>query len=181
MRLKEIADITVGLNSQKLKEAARNNNVYTADDLTNDLSEGYRGKYNPSKKGIVNAGDVIFHLMSVSSAIVSESNAGKLMSQNILKFQFDRNKVDAWYLCYVLNEAQAIKHQLHNMKEGTVAKLITPTTIRNLHIILPSLEVQKQIGNIYSRMLIVHRIKQEYMQKESTAILEVLRKEDKNN
>lgn len=181
MKLKEISDITVGLNSQRLKAAAKDNTVYTANDLTNDLSAGYRGKYVFSDKERVDAGDVVFHLMSATSAVVSEANAGKLMSQNILKFQFDRSKVDAWYFCYVLNEAQSIKHQLHNMKEGTVTKLITPATIKNLHIDLPDIELQKQIGSIYSTMLVTNRIREEYIRKESAAILEVLKKEDNNN
>ena len=100
MKLKEISDITVGLNSQRLKAAAKDNIVYTANDLTNDLSAGYRGKYILSDKERVDAGDVVFHLMSAASAVVSNANAGKLMSQNILKFQFDRNKIDAWYFFY---------------------------------------------------------------------------------
>lgn len=180
MKLKDISKIIEGLNSQRLRDASRDSVVYTANDLNHDLSMGYHGNYVFSDKGIVNAGDVVFHLMSATSAVVSMVNDGKLTSQNILKFQFDRNVYDPWYLCYVLNEAQSIKHQLHNMKEGTVSKLITPTTIRNLCVKFPDINTQQQIGFIYSQMLVVNRKKQQYLQKQNEAILGILRKKDSN-
>ena len=66
------------------------------------------------------------------------------------------------------------------MKEGTVSKLITPTTIRNLCVKFPDINTQQQIGFIYSQMLVVNRKKQQYLQKQNEAILGILRKKDSN-
>lgn len=180
-QLKDIAQITMGLNSQKLKLVSAGHDTYTAEDLSHDLTAGYQGEYKPSESGLVNAGDVVFNSLSQTAAVVSEENAGKAILQSVLKFQIDRSKIDPWYLCYVLNESQSIKHQLHKRLEGTVMKLLTSTTAKKLNIELPDFAVQQRIGRIYSQMLVNNQMQREYIAKSNAAILEILRIEDKNN
>ncbi|MBA1433865.1 hypothetical protein [Bombilactobacillus bombi] len=178
MKLKQIAHITSGLNSIELKNKKEFNNLttYTNDDIEFDLYQGYQGPQKPaSNKAITSAGSLIINTMTNQATIISPQSDGKIMPQHIMRLGLDPQEVDPWYLCYVLNESESVKRQLYSTMEGTVLRRVTASSIKNLDLDLPAINVQKKIGNLYRILLVQNRLQREYNQKYNQAILTLLK------
>lgn len=181
-KLKEIAHISSGLNSAELKKKFDNPDLYTNDDIELDYYQGYWDDHYQvdDGKATISAGDLIINTMTDRVTVVSPLSEGKMMPQYVLRLGLDSSKAYAWYLCYVLNESESVKRQLHNTMEGTVLRRVTAANIRNLVIQLPDIQTQRKIGDLYRSVLIQTRLNNEYTQQVNKAIIGILNKKDIN-
>lgn len=180
MRLEEAIDFFSGPNSVELKKKYGNYETYTNENLEFDLFQGFHTT-NTSiiKSPILDAGDIVTNTMTNRTAIVSPQSAGKVMPQYITKLNFKRNG-DAWYLCYLLNESKAVKHQLYKTMEGTVLRRVTVVNLKQLEIKFPQLEKQQKLGELYRLLVIRERLQNQYKNKMKQAIIEIINREDIN-
>lgn len=180
MKLEQVVDFFSGPNSVELKKKFSSYETYMNEDLEYDLHQGFQTKNTSLKKSpILEAGDIVTSTMTNTTTVVSPKSAGKVISQNLSKLNFIEGG-DAWYLCYVLNESKALKHQLYSTMEGSALRRVTVSNLKHLEIEWPSLEQQRQIGKLYSLMLIRERLQSEYENKLREAILEILNRKDGN-
>lgn len=57
--------------------------------------------------------------------------------------------MDPRYLCYLLNESDAIKKQMAVSMQGSTVRKLTPAILKALDVDLPSMETQRKIGKAY--------------------------------
>lgn len=182
MKLKKIVNMISGSNNQRLKEQIKASDIYSADDLDYDLAKGYNSTFTPTdNKDQVAAGDIVLHLMSGQTAVVSTKNAGKYISQRTAKLEVDRKQIDPWYLCYVLNESTSVEHQTQRLMEGTVIKRVTRSNALSLDIKLPPIEKQRLLGNIYRKSLMLYHLQKEQAKKVHSATLAIIKQFNPNN
>ena len=180
LRLEQIVTFFPGPNTLELKKKYNQYKIYTNDDLEKDLHKGfYTTNVSVSYSPILEAGDIVTNTMTNRTAIVSPESTNKVIPQNIIKLSFIECG-DAWYLCYLLNESQTVKHQLYNIMEGSILRRVTLRNLRQLEIKLPNLGEQQEIGKLYRLLLIKERQQNEYQNKLKQAILEIINKEDIN-
>lgn len=180
MRLEQVVTFFSGPNSLELKKKYSKYKVYTNEDLENDLHLGFVTKNTPiSESPILDMGDIVTNTMTNRTAIVSPDSRDKVIPQNINKLSFKKGG-DPWYLCYLLNESQTVKLQLHKTMEGSVLRRVTLKNLKQLEIKLPTLEEQQEIGKLYRLLLIKERQQNEYQNKMRQAILEIINKKDIN-
>ena len=96
----------------------------------------------------VYAGDIVFSLVLNQAIMVSEENAGRLISQQMVKLAIDPEQIDPWYLLYALNESDRIKNQRPAEERRTLI-----TNLKNYELVLPELEQQKKMGKVYCQLL----------------------------
>lgn len=183
MKLSAIAHTYLGLNSQEIRKFSQDD-VYSSDDLNKDLSLGGKDANRPHKeKYKVYAGDVVMHLMSNQAAVVSQKSDGKIISQRIMKLDIDPRKVNNWYLCYLLNESNTIKHQAFQAMEGSILRHLAISNIRDFSIELPPLQRQKEIGEMYRKYLINERlleVKKQLIRKSDLNVLNKMNNDKEN-
>lgn len=151
-------NIKIGLNlSRKSEEEKKHINVYTNNDLINDLDildqdEVYeeRVKEKNSNTHSVYEGDVVYSFINSISGIVGKSNGGKVINQNFAKIEIDEKRIDKKYLCYLLNSDKEVNREKDIAMQGSVLKKLSPTAIRNFEVELPDIDKQKKIGNLYA-------------------------------
>lgn len=178
MKLNDLADLEMGLNSTKFRNVSKDE-IYKATDINHDLEIGYVGIPNEENENKVIAGDLVIHLMTKQATVVSLDNSGKYFPQQLVKLKIDRTRVNPWYLCYVINESTSIKHQLYQY--GAFTKSLPTKIIKGIEIDLPSIEEQESIGEIYRRTICESAMQIKYAQQMKDASLEILRKQDVNN
>ena len=139
--------------------------IYNQGDLMDDLT-GVKSKYGERKKictkdkvSTLFAGDVIFSLISGNACIVRKSHEGYLYTQNYIKL-FTDGSVDPTFLVYLLNENRKVKRQFQAGLQGSSVLKYTLKQLKELELpVLPSLEKQKIIGDIYRKQLKVEALK----------------------
>ncbi|WP_139652415.1 restriction endonuclease subunit M [Raoultibacter phocaeensis] len=101
----------------------------------------------------VNAGDVIFSLISGKATVVQENHAGYLFTQNFVVL-IPSESIDAKYLVFMLNENCEIKRQLQSGQQGSAVLKYTIRQLSNLALPnLPVIEEQRIIGDLYFNQL----------------------------
>lgn len=189
MKLEDIATVKVGVNITRLKEEEyRSLDTYSFDDLIEDLN----GLFLDSKVRIESEkeinesnhlsqmGELIFSFVSSKASIVSETNAGKLINQNFAKLIIDHEELDHRYLCYILNESHEIKKQMAISMQGSTVRKLTPITLKELEIKLPSIEKQRIIGKAYLSIKKRHALAKKQAELEEKLYLEILKKLDQS-
>ncbi|OJG34080.1 type I restriction modification system protein HsdIA [Enterococcus devriesei] len=150
--------IKLGLNlSRKSEEEKKYINIYTNNDLINDLDtidyeEGQDNRVEENNAIIhtVHRGDLVYSFINSISGIVGKANGGKIINQNFAKIEIDENRIDKKYLCYLLNSDKEINREKDIAMQGSVLKKLSPTAIRNFEVELPDIDRQKKIGNLYA-------------------------------
>lgn len=184
MKLEDVASLKAGLNSSIIKRKGQADNQYQSDDLGDDLFLGTPAKKNSAdtEKRLVQEGDLVVNLNRTNNpaAIVSAKNAGKIVSQRIVQIDWDEEKVDPWYLCYVLNESTTIKRQIYVIRDSTTILNVGVRYLNSLKLKLPALDQQRQIGESYRQLLIALRLQKERIEEVKKTTISLLRKVDKN-
>ena len=103
---------------------------------------------------ILHEGDVIISSSMQKAVIVSKENNGKLMTLNFIKVLFKDSSLDKAYFTYLYNNHSMIKKQKEKEMQGTglVVRIPIKSLSRLLIPIVP-LEKQRQIGQLYRKML----------------------------
>lgn len=181
--LKEIAELSFGKNSSRMTKEEQEN-IYNADSLRQDLD--YLGEIKPSKQvgtpATFNEGDLALRLINPQAAVVSPATAGSILSLNFVKIVPNRTKVDEWYLCYYLNETEDIQKQIELSAQGQVStiKRLGAKFLRELKIVLPDLEKQKELGQIYRNWLIYRHQTEEALVQQEQLVFNAIAKECTN-
>lgn len=182
--LKEIAELTFGKNSSRMTKEEQEN-IYNVDSLRQDLN--YLGEIKPSKQvgtpTTFNEGDLALRLINPQAAVVSPTTAGSILSLNFAKIVPNRTKVDEWYLCYYLNEAEDVQKQIELSAQGQVStiKRLGAKFLRELKIVLPDLEKQKELGQIYRNWLIYRHKTEEALVQQEELVFNAIAKECTND
>ena len=120
-------------------------------------------------------GDVVFSLISGSSAIVGPGHEGCLLTQNYAKL-VPSGEVEARYLVYLLNEDRGIRRQLRIGQQGSISKKYALGQLAALELpSLPSLERQALIGELYVGQLRLDSLRKRVSELETTLVLEAIR------
>lgn len=128
--------------------------------------------------GTVATGDVVFSLISGTSAIVGEQHHNYLFTQNFIKL-VPHSDVDSRYLVYLLNEDPGIKRQLRQGLQGSSILKYTLKQLKDLCVKdLPEREAQVIIGQLYFNQLRLEFLKTNVVKNETKIILNKLREEN---
>ena len=176
MKLSEILDPKSGVNlaNKQYKDIVYKKDLkelqYDYDDIVEDLERRTRAEEEEDFTKIkieevkdkyrLNKGDLVFGLRVIKAGIVSERNAGKILTSNYVKLEVrDRykDKVEPWYICYLLNEVDEVRNSMglsQSEKEGAdgsaTVKRLTKTDLMDVELgDLPDFEVQNIVGKLY--------------------------------
>jgi hypothetical protein len=123
----------------------------------------------------VEAGDVLFSLISGKSTVVSKSHSGYLFTQNYVKL-IPSDQIDKRYLVYLINEDKSIGRQLQSRQQGSITLKYTIKQLEDLAFPnLPPLERQVIIGELYFNQLRLAALKTRAATTETTFVLERIR------
>lgn len=160
MKLGDIVDVKIGRNLSRGSQKDDQTLVaYSYEDLNDDLNGEYLSSNyssrNHNRKGhyLSVQGEVVFSFVSSKAGIVSELNQGKVLNQNFANLIVEYDKLDRSYLCYALNESLFIKKQMAVFMQGSAVRKLTPSSLKELEISLPTIERQRLIGNSYFYLL----------------------------
>lgn len=128
----------------------------------------------------VSEGDVVFSLVSGQATVVRKVHEGYLLTQNYVKINVNE-ELDSKYLTYILNEDNNIKKQLKLGLQGSQVLKYTLKQIKEIDMpTLPTLDVQRLIGDVYFNQIHLQALKKQTADLETISALEKLRRVDKN-
>lgn len=181
MKLKELIKIESGVNTVRLKD--NEYELYTLEDVNYDLGHGEDYKHEVSyRKNIVARGDIVTNTVGNMNSIVHTKNSGKLLNQIFMKLSINNKEIlDPWYLCYLLNESEYIKYQEASIMDGSVIKKLTKVNLENLEVNLPTIDEQRKIGEAYKETLRKYTLITEKAELEKNLYLQMLGEKDLNN
>ncbi len=92
---------------------------------------------------------VIIGLTSFKAIAVTNKQIGKVIPSNFAFIELDVNKAEPAYFSWYFNEHSNIEKQLQIAMQGTIIRALSVQMLRELEIILPSLDVQRAVGKVY--------------------------------
>lgn len=185
MQMMEIAELKSGTPQFRIKESMDPDApVYfyfgqseMEDDLTGVETLGGTRKQIRTfdNVGTLESGDLVFSLISGKAAIVKSCHDGYLYTQNYVKI-IPVSLIDVGYLTYILNEDANIKHQLLSSQQGSATLKSTIRQLSDLVFsVLPSIEKQKVIGELYFNQLRLAALKKKVATAETALVIEKLK------
>ncbi len=143
--LSEIVQFTLGKNPTRIRE--QTDELYTPEDFERDLHGIHSTKENRG---------CIINLIKSKCSPISEQTEAKCITSNFLRCNFDTRKIYPWYFCYQFNEGKNFEQQIEMYHQGTTlsVKKLNIKTIGELKIVLPNIEKQTTIGNLYRQSMI---------------------------
>ena len=93
---------------------------------------------------------VVIGLTANKAYIIQKHHTGKIIPSNFAYLNLDETKIDLNYFTWYFNEHPNIKKQLQIATQGTIIMALSVQMLRELEIELPSMEIQKKLGQIYS-------------------------------
>lgn len=188
MKLEDIVTVRTGRNLSRGNEKNDLTLVaYSYEDLMNDLdglfldsqARSYSRNSNKHRDSYLSStGDVVFSFVSSKAGRVSDLNQGKIINQNFAKLIIEHDQLDSCYLCYALNESYSLKKQMAISMQGSTVPKLTPATLKELEIELPTIEKQRTIGKAYFYLKKKQALAKKQAELEEQLYLEVLRKLD---
>ncbi|RYL88099.1 restriction endonuclease subunit S [Sporolactobacillus sp. THM19-2] len=153
---------------------------YSQTDLSDDLV-GMVSPDNDNKKirtrdkvNTLRAGDVVFSLTSGTASMVRKVHENYLYTQNYVRLD-PENHIDSKYLVYLLNENKTIRKQLMIGLQGSQVLKYTLRQLKELKMPkLPSIEKQKNIGEVYFKQLRLHALRNRVAESEKVILLKRL-------
>lgn len=102
----------------------------------------------------IKTGDVVISNYLQRATITSTISENKMLSLNFIKVVFLSDQLDPSYFVYLFNENKNIKKQKDKSIQGSTTILKIPIKyLEEITILLPSIEDQKSIGEIYLESL----------------------------
>lgn len=144
--LENIMQFTVGKNPTRLKEQ-KVSKIYTSEDFDRNL-------YNMKNEQLLTG--CIINLIKSKAAPFTNMIDNKCITSNFLICLFDTSILDPWFFCYKFNESAEIRQQIDMYNQGTTisVKKLTIKNIGNLELMLPDINKQTLIGQIYKKSII---------------------------
>lgn len=158
--LGEIANLQGGTPQFRILESSEPSapvyDYYTQSELDADFWQADTLHITPSKQirttdniAQLQAGDIIFSLISGKAVKVQAIHQGRLYTQNYIKI-IPKSELDGNYLLYLLNESTDIARQFDLGLQGSQVLKYTIKQLKELKLpTLPNLNIQQLIGNIY--------------------------------
>ena len=163
-KIGEISKITSGLlTSRKLNkvEEIEKGEIYKQLNLkstiqtgTIDLSEvdEFNSKEKIDSKYITQVDDIIMRLTNPNNSIlITEKEKDILITSLFVKIRVDSNIIYPKYLLAFLNSSR-MRAEIKGKASGTMTQIINIPKIRDIIVEVPSMEKQKQIGELYYNM-----------------------------
>ncbi|WP_297132274.1 restriction endonuclease subunit S [Terrisporobacter sp.] len=92
---------------------------------------------------------VVIGLTVHKSYVIENHHAGKIIPSNFAYIYLDESKIDLNYFTWYFNEHPNIKKQLQVATQGSIIMALSIQMLRELEIDLPSIEIQRKLGEIY--------------------------------
>ncbi|WP_024747857.1 restriction endonuclease subunit S [Levilactobacillus namurensis] len=153
MQLDDLVTMKTGVNQLRLKDPTAD--LYGYPDLVADLGrsvaqpETAEAAASEQSYQVV-VGDIVFSTLQNTASIVTAETAGKVLTQNFVRWRIKHHQIDPRYLCYCVNQTDAVKRQLARFLEGShVANKLSLKTLRTLEIPVPPREEQDLWGRLY--------------------------------
>ncbi len=158
-------------------EQAPSYRIYSQSDLFDDLT-GVKTETSENKVirteeqvSTLLSGDIIFSLISGNACIVSKEHEGYLYTQNYVKMSVESN-IDVKFLLYLFNEDKLVRRQLQAGLQGSAVLKYTLKQLKELRLpVLPSMERQKIVGDIYLKQLKLETLKYRKAKAETAFLL----------
>jgi len=152
-RLCDIIALKAGANITRMAPGIPRSMIYTSQDIEDDLDQAGCGcaaqaSASGMEPGSLRAGDVVVSLATGRAAVVTESNAGKVLRNTEAICRILGGAADPWYLCYFFNESRHLKEAMVRGLVGS-QRFLTISELLKLDVQLPPLGRQKAIGRIY--------------------------------
>ncbi|WOV86679.1 restriction endonuclease subunit S [Sporosarcina oncorhynchi] len=147
------------------------------DDLVDIVSSNSDSKQvrTQDRVNTLDAGDIIFSLISGNSTIVRKGHEGYLYTQNYVKL-IPAENIDSKYLVYLLNEDKSIRKQFLMGLQGSQVLKYTLRQVKELEIPkLPQIGNQQIIGEIYFNQLRLQALRNRAANNEKIILLEKLK------
>lgn len=151
MQLDDLVTMKTGVNQLRLKDSTAD--LYGYQDLVADLgrlvAQPTQERADEQSYQVV-VGDIVFSTLQNTASIVTAETAGKVLTQNFVRWRIKHHQIDPRYLCYCVNQTDAVKRQLARFLEGShVANKLSLKTLRTLEIPVPAREEQDLWGRLY--------------------------------
>lgn len=155
--LKDIATVSMGVAFRSRIEPSRNGDVTVIQmkDLGKDnrVHSGHAvcvDYVSPKRSQIAQIDDLVFRSRGLTNtaAIVVETFMYAIVAAPLLHIRPDRRQVIPAFLQWWINQASS-QNYLRSRAEGSVLKMVSANTLRELPITLPPLERQQKIADFY--------------------------------
>ena len=109
-------------------------------------------------------GDVLVGLSSGNSMVIDQERSGKLVLSNFVIIRInDFNKLDPYYLCWLLNESNDVRRQVNFLYQKTSRVVVIPISeLKDIEVECCDISKQRQIGMTYNltrRLVRIKRLK----------------------
>lgn len=126
-------------------------------DFTINLYDGFfitAEKHKQQKRSALKPLDILFTTVGHlgATAIVPEGFGEANINQNVVKVEIDKSFIDPYYLTAYLN-GNTTKKQIAALFTGNIHSIITYPKIKNIRVIIPKEEFQKQVADKYQKAI----------------------------
>lgn len=166
--LGDVADIVSGYNVARLSEADQDRK-YSNADFEHDF---YQMKLSCPSNPVIYRQSMAEHNMSAT--IIADENQDKFISQVFSIMKVNTEKLNPWYLCYLLNESDIIARQCNVLLQGSVIARLSAHQLKQMQIPLPPVEEQERIGKLYATALYQYYLETTVSSKKLQGILSLL-------
>lgn len=170
IELGSVSEIVSGFNVARLPISERGRR-YTNADFEYDF---YRMKLaDPSSSIIYRQASGASHM---SAAILSDENKDKFISQVFSIMKVNQERLNPWYLCWLLNESESVDCQIYFMLQGSKIARLSAQQLKQVKIALPPMDEQEKIGKLYATALYQFYLETTRAKQKLNGILSVLKK-----
>lgn len=181
-KLSDFVRLTQGINQTRFKKSNSIETIELYDQSSFDSDLSVETEPNDilvaetaKADAMIFAGDVVINTMKQTAAIVNSKNSGKVLSMNFIKVDFKKHELDKRYFVYLFNANKMIARQKDREIQGSAAVLKIPMhAIAQLEIPCLDLEVQKEIGLSYMKMMALKKKYQRLAEANENLTLEIL-------
>ena len=173
MYIQNVFHSNTGISQYRIEESNRSDakvyTLYGQNELYEDLY-GVPGAMSDRKQikvdgmgtgAIAREGDLLFSTISGEATIVSSEHDGYVFTQNYARMEPMSRLVDRKYMAYLINENQSIKRQFKQNLQGSQVIRYSLKLLKEIALPeLPSIEIQRVIGDIYFKQLLLRSLRQ---------------------
>ena len=173
MYIQNVFHSNTGISQYRIEESNRSDakiyTLYGQNELYEDLY-GVPGAMSDRKQikvdgmgpgAIAKEGDLLFSTISGEATIVSVEHDGYVFTQNYARMEPMSKLVDRKYMAYLINESQSIKRQFKQNLQGSQVIRYSLKLLKEIALPeLPSIEIQRVIGDIYFKQLLLRSLRQ---------------------
>lgn len=163
MKLNECAEVTQGVFTNRIETPDLNNDsiqmqLLTLKEFNYLLGADYRMSQEKDRsiyvkkekvrpEFLTDTKSLVMHTLTQKVVWFPEEYKGLLLTNNFIKIQFSK-EIDLHYMEWLLNEHPFIRRQIALFTEGSIISSLKLSSVKEIEIILPSLQKQHLIGKV---------------------------------